>query len=564
MRLNNNFVSIFLKISIFLYPLLFIWQCGDLTDTGFFAYNFQNFFNNLQLGNTNSVSFFADFIGAIWFRMFPTLGIIGLKFLYLIFFYLIVIFIYFILKDLTKNKNLLLLGILCGIAFSERWTMLVFSRDIASWFFLIVSGYFMIKGQNRQKLLFFYFSGIFFAIACLSRFPNIILFALLPLALLYEILYKERNINYRHFLIFLKKYLLFILGFLSLLAIFFGALKYFNLAQTFLLNMDLLGTNEKSSYATLGLLRRYLKEFIVFLPHLLVITSLMLTTPLIFDYAKITKKYFPFVIYILLLCYVVFINYADFSYSSKIKYLIPAFCFSPLMFSLIKKDKFSFIVIIMLIMAIAQVAGTNTGLFLKLCYGFMFLIPISIVIIANQKNIIFGNISINTKVILIVGVIYILFLSLFARIGWIYNVDSGLTCRLRATYPIKHDLMKGILTTKNNASHINEMCGAIESNIKKENTLFIYGHQPMFYYLTQHQPPVKKFWLTNKFVQVDELFLSINESVSLTGKWPMIVDTKQNIMGEIGEIKLAEFLKENNYKLIKNESDFNIWNKMQE
>lgn len=192
----------------------------------------------------------------------------------------------------------------------------------------------------------------------------------------------------------------------------------------------------------------------------------------------------------------------------------------------------------------------------------MILLPLSIIIMANQKSIIFEDFSINTRVIMFVGVILILFLSLLARFGCIYNVDYGLSCRLKATYPVEHNLMKGIFTTQKNAMHIKEMCYAIDINIKKENTLFIYGHQPMFYYLTQHQPPVKKFWLTNNFVQVDELFSSINESIRLTGKWPMIVDTKQGIMGEIGEKKLAEFLCENNYIHIEDNVDFSIWNRM--
>ena len=73
--------------------------------------------------------------------------------------------------------------------------------------------------------------------------------------------------------------------------------------------------------------------------------------------------------------------------------------------------------------------------------------------------------------------------------------------------------MKGIYTTKKNAYHIKVLCGAIESNIREDNTLFIYGHQPMFYYLTEHQPTIKKFWLVNSVIQTDSLFFSIKENI---------------------------------------------------
>ena len=39
-------------------------------------------------------------------------------------------------------------------------------------------------------------------------------------------------------------------------------------------------------------------------------------------------------------------------------------------------------------------------------------------------------------------------------------------------------------------------------------------------------------------------------------------DTKQNVMGKVGENKLAEFLKDNNYIRIEDKYDFSIWNKM--
>jgi len=561
-KLNNNFGATFLALSILLYPFLFIWQCGDLTDTGFFVLNYQNFFEKLKLGNTNSLFFISDLIGAIWFKLFPTSGIIGFKFLYLVFFYLIISISYLLLKNLTTKKNLLLLGIFCAISFSERTTMFIFSYDIASWLFLIISSYFIIKGLNSKKILSFYFSGIFFAISCLCRFPNIVLIALLPITLLYIRFYREKNTTYLHLLMFIKEYSLFIIGFMSAIALFWGLLKYFSLAQIFLLNLDLIGAQNQSSYSFVILMKSYVKEFVIFLPHALSIASLMLTTSLIFNYSKITNKFSPFIKYIILLFCIAFLTYRGFSYSSNLKYLIPAFCLPPLLFSIIRKDKFSIVGIVILTMALGQVAGTNTGLFLKLCTGFMVLLPISIIIIFEQKNLVFENISINTKVILIVGVSFILFFSLFARIGWIYHVDSGVGCRLRAIYPIDHKLMKGIYTTKKNASHIKVLCGAIESNIREDNTLFIYGHQPMFYYLTKHQPTIKKFWLVNNVIQTDALFFSIKENIKKTGKWPMIVDTKEKIMGESGENKLSDFFKENNYKIILEKDDFIIWNKM--
>ena len=108
-----------LFLIIILYPILFIFQGGDLTDVGFYAMNYQNFFQNLQFGDTNSISILSDFIGASWLVLFPNLGILGLKFLSLLFYYSVIGIIYLILKDIAKNRLLLLFGIFCGVVFCD-------------------------------------------------------------------------------------------------------------------------------------------------------------------------------------------------------------------------------------------------------------------------------------------------------------------------------------------------------------------------------------------------------------------------------------------------------------
>jgi hypothetical protein len=227
--------------------------------------------------------------------------------------------------------------------------------------------------------------------------------------------------------------------------------------------------------------------------------------------------------------------------------------------SLIKKDKFSTLVALFCVVTLTQVAGTNTGLFLKLDKGFMVLIPLSLLILSEKKQIVFENIKIHTKPVLVIGISFILFFSLFARIGWIYHVDSGITCRLRCIYPVEHKKMRGILTTKENAAHIKQLSSAIVKNIDNDKNVFIYGHQPMFYYLTETKPPVKKFWLVNNYVQIDELFHSLEKIIDSTGKYPMIVDTKQNIMGEEGQKRFEQFLKEYGYSCIERTKNFDIW-----
>ncbi len=77
----------FLVFFIILYPILFIFQEGaDLTDVGFLAMSYQNFFDYLAINKfLPTEGFLSSFIGASWLKIFPNQGILGLQFFNLFF-----------------------------------------------------------------------------------------------------------------------------------------------------------------------------------------------------------------------------------------------------------------------------------------------------------------------------------------------------------------------------------------------------------------------------------------------------------------------------------------------
>lgn len=565
-RLNDRIIFIFIAFTIVIYPFLFIWQCGDVTDTGYFAVNYHFFIENLKIGNTESISFLSDVIGACWLKLFPAAGIIGLKILYLIFLYIIIITTYLILKSLTDKKILLLLGVFSGIAFGIRSSPLVFSRDIASWLFLILTAYYIKKGITSGNSVFLYISGILSAFACFSRFPDIILLAMLPFLFMYKNMYLEKGMTSKRFYKSLKEYLIFFSGFTSIILLAFAIITIAGLSETVLSNftvvIDSLRAVNKNSYTLFSLLKSYFTELLVYLPHAIIVAMLIPAISLFFIYAEVTKKYWIFIALFVFLFYVAYQYYYNYTFISNIKYFVPAFCLPFLLVSIGKKDNFGIIALLLIIMALTQVAGTNTGLFLKLADGLIIIVPMTVIILAERKEYISENIVINTKPILFIGIFFILFFSVSSRIGWIYNVDSGLKVRLKAVYTVENSKMKGIYTTLDRANYINSLCKSIECNIKPENTLFIYGHKPLFYYLTNHLPPIRKYWITSNYVSADEVFNSLNASIKRTGKWPMIVDTKQSVQNEIGESKLSEFIKNNYYICVERNDNYIIWNKI--
>ena len=551
-----------LPVVIFIYPFSLIWQGGDLTDSGYHAWHYKYFFNNLLKGETNSSFFLTNFIGALWQKLFPNGGIISFRFLFSLFTLGIAFLTFKILNEKAKNKIILFLGILCGISFGTRYSSIFFSYDIASIFFLFLMSYLLIRYFELKKVEYLFVSGMILFLSFSTRLSNLSFLIFLPLILYYHYFYnlKEKNPFYFKIKKVIIDYTIFCFGFFLMCGIFYGLLSSYDIFNIYLENFNVLKTHPSSSYSLPNLLMSYYRDLISFYPHFIIVNFSTLFISMLYDNAKSKKNKLFFLLPVLLLFFAMMIIYGtEFSYKNKIKYLIPAFCSLPLLLSIIWKDKYSIFSIIFTFVAITQVIGTNTGIFLKLSYGFIALIPLSLIILYENRIVRFGNIKISTKPICAVGIFFILFFSLWSTFGTLYHVDKGLRSRIRSIYPIEHEKMGGILTTKINANYIKILTTSIRDNIKGNNTLFIYGNIPMLYYLTEKEPSIRQLWLANNRIKADKLFSDLEHSIIKNKKYPMIVDTKNKIMGKDGQKKLILFLKKYNFYIVENNQFCVVW-----
>lgn len=542
-------------------PIVFSIQCGDLTDAGFYATNYFFFFDDLKHGQTNSISFLTDLIGAIWFKLFPSLGVFGLKILYTLSYYGNVFLVFKILSKISTNKILILLGLFTAVFFSQRYVNYIFGRDECSWLFLVISAYFIFEAMQENKISYFFIAGIFCALASLSRFPALVFVFLLPMLLFYKHLYKNQSINSISWKRIFTEYLQFIIGFVLTIIIFIGVLNVFGYDKDFLQNYDILDTGKQSSYSLSSLFQSYILNLLSWLPHLIVVPCFMLLAGIVFEY---THPRFQLVFVIVFLFVTLIIRhfiYFELSYGSPVMYIMPSICFFPLLLSLIKKDRFAPYVLLFIFLAFSQVIGSNTGLFMKLGTGFVFLFPLTLFILTEYKTISIGTFKQHTRFLILSSVLVLFIFSFFCRFGFVYHVSRGLRSRFKTIYPINHPAMKVLLTDKNRARFIPLLTNEIKRTIRPNNTLFIFGHQPMFYYLTQKKPAVRKYWLVNKFVEPEELFANLNNQIIKTGRWPLMVDMRQNVMFEKGEVLLNEFLTKNHYNLLVDSPHYRIWHK---
>lgn len=94
-----------IAIIIIIFPLLFIWQGLDFTDTGFYLTNYQQIFNDPKSIEYSFALWLTNIIGGLWVKVFgDSLGLLGVNIAGVLVLYLTIALTYLILR-LTTCAN---------------------------------------------------------------------------------------------------------------------------------------------------------------------------------------------------------------------------------------------------------------------------------------------------------------------------------------------------------------------------------------------------------------------------------------------------------------------------
>ena len=119
--------------------------------------------------------------------------------------------------------------------------------------------------------------------------------------------------------------------------------------------------------------------------------------------------------------------------------------------------------------------------------------------------------------------------------------------------------MKGIYAPSNMSQHVENVVFYLKKYSSRTKYLFIYGHQPAFYYLSGFKPAQQNIWMANNVTTPSEVFASLNHNILVNDFKPIVLDTKENIFGEKGQNMLDHFLCANEYLLVYDQPTFSIW-----
>lgn len=552
---------------ITLYPFLLIWQGGDLTDTGYHAVYSQNFFSDLNAGNVNYKTILTDFIGNIWMEQFPGLGIWGLRLLSLLFIQGGILLAFLTLKDIGP-RIVILAGLFCAQMFALRYTSMIYNYDFVSFFFLMLTAYCMWNGIRCYSFKWLFVSGFVSGLAFLSRFPDILILGFVPLIFLHAELNCHGIFSPKEIILNItKKYAVFLVGFFTLFCLFIFIListdtfdVYFNNLYGVSNNLTKLASS--SDYSLLNLIFNYFRDIKRFFPYLFWICMVAIAFFSVLQSTQRKVVYFILIMLCIALAFIIF--YGDFSYRNTFKYFVPALCVLSsiiiLLFNKTETKQYGSLILIAWMTAFVSFGGTNTGMFLKLCFGMPLLLPLLGVLMWNRNVETFWKLHVAWRPLVLTSAVIIIIISGIIRFGWIYHVDSGLLCRFSAVYQIEHTLMRNIYTTAERVKHIEDVTNAIQRQNTPKNSLLIYGHEPLFYYLSQMKPAVFKFWMSGGASKAQQIFNQIDVTISQTSKYPMILVTDNMCLGKEGSDILKEFIDKYHYRCVEDSDRFQIWN----
>lgn len=484
---KHFFISI-----VILYPIVFIFQCGDLTDTGFFANEFYFLQENFATQHVRSTILLTLILGHKWMLFFGPLGLMALKILHLLFLYTLVYFSYLSSQYFLKTNWLRHLSILCGLIFASRITNFIFDYDIASYTMLAASFYFLTKGMNKKIPTYFIISGLLLGIATLFRFPSLLAIFPFIIIVLFE---QDNHINFRHprFLNWTNTIFL-LLSFCMIISLSFVITLYLNLDETIIkgyssINNSVSGSDE-SSHGVYKLLYKYLSDCVKFTPHFISgIVILFLSRWSLQN--KITS-----VLFFVSLGLFIFIQYGMLNkhdYDSNLKFL-PLIMLGFIFVSTKNMFKNASILLVIAIL-LTQVAGSNTGLFLKLSYGMILSLPVFIGLFISSEN--KWILPIHRIKFSLLNLSLILVLSLISRWCWVYHVDDSLRARMEMNHTIQNPKLFGIVTSEKRANYIDDVMDILNDKFLADKDLLIANNEVLFYYLTNKAPLTVDFWLSN-------------------------------------------------------------------
>jgi len=524
--------------------VIFIFQGLDFADSGFDADFYSRIFTDPSTVQYNFMYWFTGILGGAWLKLFPGLGLLGLRVAGVLFTSATFWITYEILKKYLHTGPLRLSMFLIVLFLTTSIKELNYD-DVTAFFFMCAAWY-LFRGLTREKPFLLFLAGVFISVNTFSRLPNV-----MGLALILAIWFSGYlNGNRMRKIVFESGS--FFAGFICMSFLMAGLMKYLHHDQIFLNSLRLarqIGGSHENSRSLNAMLKLYIVHYGEALSVSMVVMVVLWSSSAAWRRLRTdipaSIPFMPVLKYGLLI-----ILSAICIYNAKID---PDFWFYLYLFyagtSLIvgfliitgrQPKNLRILAAIGTIMLLVMPLGSNFVLITVGKYAVWIMVPITVdyllniralssrvVVSENSRHSYEQVIDVKQMTGLRNACIYLTLIFILSVTYYFPYFDRADRAHMR--YPIHNDHMHGIYTTESRARVVNELLAQSALYVKPDDYVLAYDCIPMYYYMTDTKPYMHNswVWLYDDAVFKQELYKSLRE----TRVCPVVIMQKRSTIG---------------------------------
>ncbi|MDP4260901.1 MAG: glycosyltransferase family 39 protein [Bacteroidota bacterium] len=575
---------------LFLFQVIFIFQGIDLSDEGFYATFYQRIYNQPETAQYNFMFWFSGIVGGAFVKVFPFLGLWGIRFAGVLVTTGTIIITYNLLKKYL-DTGYLKLSLLIVVLFINNNLKELHYNDLSALLNMITI-FFLFRGLKEDKMGKLFLGGLFVSLSTFTRLPNI-----LCLGLALAIFFYGHHVK-NSFKKQLNQLLVFGGGFVFMTAVILVLMKLIGHLDIFFNSIRLLSKmgsgGEESFYGPMVLIKNFVVAYTGTLKYAAFILLVSVIATLFANFVRNHPAYRKWAV-------------------DLVKYGIILLLFLLLLEGRIQRETILYFFTGLTLIITALILFTKTGidikllslmgLFILLTYPFsssagLFTVGIYSLWLSFPiaMDYLFSINSFDSQFTLSrthamdkagfiitgpqLGEIrnYIVVVCIFGCLVYTYRYPFfDRHDRLRMTHSINNKYLKGILTTKERASAMNELLEESAKYLKPNDYMLSYQCMPMLNYITDTRPYMRNSypWLYNAETFKAELYKSLEETKTLpvvimqkiktigdSSNWPDSSPEDTSSYEKKNEKRnnyMNEFLQANHYREVWNNTIFRIW-----
>lgn len=583
--LNLSDVSFF--VLLFIYQLIFLFQGFDFADEGAHSAFYQQIFSHPETMMGDFMYWFSGIFGGIFYYFFADFGLLGLRFQGLFTILATMSIAYFLLKKYIGLLHLRI-GILIIFALTTN-EIKEMHYDTLTALLNVSSALFLFQGIKDNKLIKIALSGALISLSMFTRLPSIVMLAFVLAIIYFGIINKSRISDP------IKQGISLISGFFIMTVLVLIFMKMIGHLTVYIDALKMVfswGTSSDDSHSIVRLIKRFVIDYsqavklgVLIIVFLLVLNFLSNSLDQI-DKA-ISRKIMNMVKIGIILIFIASILRHQINHARVISIFtgISLIVSVGMLLSTKISNELKLLVFIGCLIVFFEPLGSAGGISTSGKHSLWIIFPIAIDFIFNIKTI--NSISkfstSNNEFSLPIKIEsnqlevfknYFVGISLATVIYFSYYYPYfDMSDRIYMTSSIENKNARGIYTTKERATAVNELLQESAKYVKKNDFVMAYDCMPMFHYLTETLPYTPNTW---PWLYVPEAFRSaleyeksnrtelpviiVQKMSTLANNWPQNVneEIRRTIPEQQRDSIMNIFIIENKYKIIWENNAFKI------